>query len=124
MTPLTAEHQGKMVQTHSVAEGEQIVDTMIDLTRLSKLHRAIIAGDDSMELYNSLRRRGFIRVATTTTCRVPKGQHSVGLIIGQNTLRVTEAALARIKQYLSGHATIAILVDNREGGFCLKFGPH
>ena len=74
-----------MAQSHSVPNRDQAIDIMIDLTRLSTLHRAIIAGGDSMELYLGLRRRGFIRVATTATCRIPKGQHAVGLIMGQNT---------------------------------------
>ncbi len=51
-----------MVQPHSVSNREQVVDTMIGLTRLSHLHRAIVAGSDSLELYLALRRRGFIRV--------------------------------------------------------------
>ena len=61
-----------MVQPHAVASGEQVVDTMIGLTRLSNLHRAIVAGSGSMELYLALRRRGFIRVATTATCRIAR----------------------------------------------------
>ena len=109
-----------MVQPHSVSNREQVIDTMIELTGLSNLHRAIVAGSDSMELYLELRRRGFIRVATTTTCRVPKGQHAVGLITGQNSLQALESALTKISQYLSASAAIAVLIDSRESGFCLK----
>jgi hypothetical protein len=109
-----------MVQPHSVSSREQVIDTMIELTGLSNLHRAIVAGSDSMELYLELRRRGFIRVATTTTCRVPKGQHAVGLITGQNTLQALESALTKISKYLSASAAIAVLIDSRESGFCLK----
>ena len=105
---------------HSTSNREQVVDTMIDLTRLSNLHRAIVAGSDSLELYLALRRRGFIRVATTATCRIPKRQHSVGLITGQNSLSAIEAALARIAPFLSPSAAIAVLIDSREGGLCLK----
>ena len=36
--------EGQMDQPHSVSNREQVVDTMIDLTRLSNLHRAIVAG--------------------------------------------------------------------------------
>jgi hypothetical protein len=115
---ITQERQ--MVQPHPVSNREQVIDTMVGLTRLSNLHRAIAAGGDSMELYLALRRRGFIRVATTATCRVPKGQHAVGLIMGQDTLRAIEAALTQISQYLSASATIAVLIDSRESGFCLK----
>jgi hypothetical protein len=109
-----------MGQPHSVSNQEQVVDTMIDLTRLSNLHRAIVAGSDSLELYLALRRRGFIRVATTATCRIPRGQHAVGLITGQNSLQAIEAALAQISQFLSPSAAIAVLIDSRESGFCLK----
>ena len=105
---------------HSASNREQVVDTMIDLTRLSSLHRAIVAGHDSMDLYLALRRRGFVRVATTTTCRIPKQQHAVGLVTGQNSLAAIEAALAQISQFLSRSAAIAVLIDSRESGFCLK----
>jgi hypothetical protein len=109
-----------MKQPHTGSNREQVVDTMIELTRLSPLHRAIVAGSDSMELYLALRRRGFIRVATTATCRIPKRQHAVGLITGQNSLGAIEAALAQVSQFLSASAAIAVLIDSREGTFCLR----
>lgn len=109
-----------MVQPHSVPSREQVVDTMIELTRLSNLHRAIIAGSESMELYLALRRRGFIRVATTATCRISRGQHPVGLITGPNSPGAIEASLAQISQFLSASAAIAVLIDSHESGFCLK----
>jgi hypothetical protein len=112
--------ESQMVQPHSVSSREQVVDTMIELTRLSNLHRAIVAGSDSLELYLALRRRGFIRVATTATCRIPKRQHAVGLITGRNSLEAIEAALTQISQFLCTSATIAVLIDSRESGFCLK----
>ena len=62
-----------MGQPHCGSNREQVTDTMIELTRLSNLHRAIVAGSDSLELYLALRRRGFIRVATTATCPHSKG---------------------------------------------------
>jgi hypothetical protein len=121
MINLTAVIQeSQMVQPHSGSNREQVVDTMIGLTRLSNLHRAIVAGSDSLELYLALRRRGFIRVATTTTCRIPKRQHAVGLITGQNTFQALEAAITEISQFLSASAAIAVLIDSRESGFCLK----
>jgi hypothetical protein len=117
-TILTQESQ--MLQPHSGPNREQVVDTMIELTRLSNLHRAILAGSDSLELYLALRRRGFARVSTTETCRIPKGQHAVGLITGQNSLAAIEAALTRIAPFLCTSAAIAVLIDSRESGFCLK----
>ena len=109
-----------MLHPHSVSNREQVIDTMIGLTRLSNLHRAIVAGSDSTELYSALRRRGFIRAATTATCRIPKAQHAVGLITGQNSRGAIEAALADISPYLCAHAAIAVLIDSRESGLSLK----
>ena len=109
-----------MLHPHSVSNREQVIDTMIELTRLSYLHRAIVAGGDSLELYLALRRRGFIRAATTATCRIPKAQHAVGLIAGQNSLGAIEAALAEISPYLCAYAAIAVLIDSRESGLSLK----
>jgi hypothetical protein len=106
--------------SHSASNREQVVNTMIDLTRLSYLDRVIVAGSDSLELCLALRRRGFIRAATTATCRIPKGQHAVGLITGPDSPRGIEAALAQISQFLSATAAIAVLISSRESGFCLK----
>jgi hypothetical protein len=109
-----------MLHPHSVSNREQVIDTMIDLTRLSYLHRAIVAGGDRMELYLALRRRGFVRSATTATCGIPKAQHAVGLITGQNSHGAIEAALAGISPYLCANAAIAVLIDSRESGLSLK----
>ena len=105
-----------MAQPRSISDQEQVVDTMIGLTRLTGLHRAIIAGSGSMEFYLALRRRGFLRVATAATCRIPKGEHSVGLITGQNSLRAIEAALVELSPFLSTNASVAVLIDSREIG--------
>jgi hypothetical protein len=120
MSPPAASKESHMSEPHSVSSLEQVVDTMIGLTRLSYLHRAIVAGSDSLEFCLALRRRGFIRAATAATCRIPKGQHAVGLITGQNSLAGIEAALVQISQFLSANAAIAVLIDSRESGFCLK----
>jgi hypothetical protein len=109
-----------MLQPHSGSSQEQVVDTMIELTRLSSLHRAIVAGSDELELYLALRRRGFVRVATTATCRLPRAQHAVGLITGQNSPEPVETALGQISPFLCASAAIAVLICSREGGSSLK----
>ena len=109
-----------MVQFHSASDREQVVDTMIGLTRLTNLHRAIVVGSCSMELYLALRRRGFLRVATAATCRIPKGQHSVGLIAGHNSLQAIESALAEISPFLSTSAAVAVLIDSSAIGAGLR----
>jgi hypothetical protein len=112
--------ESKMLQPHSAANREQIADTMIGLTRLSHSHRVIVAGSDSLELSLCLRRRGLVHVTTTATSRIPRRQHAVGLITGQGSLLAIETALTQISQFLSASAAIAILIDSRESGFCLK----
>jgi hypothetical protein len=109
-----------MIQPHSAASREQVVDTMIGLTRLSGQQRVIVAGSDEMELYLALRRRGFIRVATSATCRIPRAQHAVGLVAGHDSLGAIEAALAEISPFLSTNAAVAVLIDSQESGFSLK----
>jgi hypothetical protein len=106
----------EMLQPNSSSRREQIVDTMIELTRLSKRHRAIIAGD----LYLALRRRGFFHVATTVTCRLPRAEYSVGLVTGQNSLQALEATLVELSRFLRTTAAIAVLIDSREAGLGLR----
>jgi len=103
-----------MPQPCSVTDREQVVDTMIALTRLSSQHRTIVAGSDSMELYLALRRRGFARVATPATCRLPKKQHAVALVTSQNSMAATEATLVQISRFLSDNAVIAVLIGSRD----------
>ena len=108
-----------MAQLHSVSEREQVVDTMIGLTRLTILDRAIVAGRGSMDIYLALRKRGFL-AATTATSRIAKGQHSVGLIAGQNSLQAIETALGELSPFLGTSSTVAVLIDSREIGAGLR----
>jgi hypothetical protein len=109
-----------MVQPHSISGREQVIDTMIGLTRLSSQQRAIVAGGDRMELCVALRRRGFIRVATSSAWRIVRGQHAVGLIAGQDSPQTIENALAEISPFLCSHAAVALLIDSRESGSSLS----
>ena len=95
---------------------EQVVDTMIALTRLSRLDGAIISGHDSMEFYLSLRRRGFVRVATSMTLHLPRRRYPVGLIVAHDTL----AELSQASACLGATATVAVLVESPDGQFCMK----
>ncbi len=89
-----------MIHLHSFSDREQVVDTMIGLTRLTNLHRAIVAGSGAWISDLALRRRGFLRAATAAACRDPKGQHAVGLIAGHNSLQAIEAALVKLSPFL------------------------
>lgn len=100
----------------SSPEREQVVDTMIALIRPSKLHGIIIAGGESMDFYLSLRRRGYLRVATPATCSVAGRLHGFGLITGRDTI----GTLAQVSPFLSSNAAIAVLVQSHEGEVCMK----
>ena len=100
-----------MVQLRSASDQTQVLDTMIGLTRLSLLQRAIIGGSGGMELYLGLRRRGFMRVTTISTSWLPRRQHAIGLIADHGSAAV-EKALDEISPFLSINATVAVLVDS------------
>ena len=102
-----------MVQLHSVSDQAQVLDTMIGLTGLSHLQRAIIAGGGGTELCLGLRRRGFMRVATISTSWLPRRQHAIGLLADRSSA-VLEKALTEISPFLSTSATIALLIDADE----------
>jgi len=109
-----------MVHPYSTSGREQVLDTMVGLTRLSNLQRAIIAGDEGMELYLQLWRRWFVRVATVLTCGVPRRQHTIGLIAGRESPEPIERALAAVSPFLSTNAMIAVLIDTHATNCSLR----
>jgi hypothetical protein len=100
-----------MVQLHSASDQAQVLDTMIGLTRLSLLQRAIIAGNGGMELYLGLRRRGFMRVTMASTGWMPRRQHAIALL-ADHTSTAIETALGEISPFLAANATVAVLIDS------------
>lgn len=104
-----------MVQLYSASDSDQaqVLDTMVRLTRLSYLQRAIVAGRGGAELCRRLRRRGFMRVAPLSTSWLPRRQHAIGLLADRNSASI-ERALSEIAPFLSASATIAVLIDSHE----------
>ena len=103
-----------MTQSHLAADDDQIMDTMVDLTRLSKSHRVIVAGSQAFDIYLGLYQRGFCCVATTATCRIPCGQHDVALIVGRHSIQTLETLLFRIVTFLNTRSTLAVWVSSDE----------
>lgn len=99
-----------MVQLHSASDQAQVLDTIIRLTRLSYLQRAIIAGNGGMELCLGLRRRGFMRVTTISTSWLTRRQHAIGLLADRNSTAL-ETALTEISPFLGASATVALVID-------------
>jgi hypothetical protein len=111
--------ENRMVQLHSVSDQTQVLDTMIGLTRLTNLQRAIIAGGGGMELYLGLRRRGFMRVTTISTSWIPRKQHAIGLLADRNPASL-EKALNELAPFLCTNAIVAVLIDSYENNSSLK----
>src|SRR5262249_7682763 len=63
-----------MLQLHSTSEQDQVVETMIALTHLSNLNRAIVAGQGSTDLYLALRRRGLARIGFPSRFACARGR--------------------------------------------------
>jgi hypothetical protein len=99
-----------MSQSGRMPSGEEIMTVMIDLTRLSASHRVIVAGSHAFDMYVGLLQRGFARVATTTTCRSPCGQHDAALVVGPHSIRTIETLLVRLAPFLSTRAVLAVWV--------------
>ena len=91
---------------------DQILDTMIALTRLASPQRVIVAGDDNMAFYLALRRLGFVRATTPAICRIPKVQHAVGLVASR--MAGAETTLDQLSPFLATNAAIALLVGARD----------
>ena len=99
---------------------DEIVDTMINLTHLSRAHRIVIAGGDGIELYLALRRRGFGFGVLASSCRNPLARHSVGLIAGDHCYLSIEATIDQIGRLLSPTASLTISIESQESGLAAK----
>lgn len=103
-----------MIESHQIPAPAGVVETMIQLARATTSHRVIVAGSDAFDVYMILVRRGFSRAATTATCRLPCGQHDVGLIAGQHSVQALEALLGRVVPFLTSQAILAVWVGFAE----------
>ena len=99
---------------------DEIVDTMINLTHLSRAHRIVVAGGDGIELYLALRRRGFGFGVLASTCRTPSARHSVGLIAGDRCYQSIEATISQIGRLLCPAASLTISIESQESGLAAK----
>ena len=99
---------------------DEIVDTMINLTHLSRAHRIVIAGGDGIELYLALRRRGFGFGVLASSCRNPLARHSVGLIAGDHCYQSIEATIGQIGRMLCPAASLTISIESQESGLAAK----
>jgi hypothetical protein len=105
-----------MLHQKSRLPQDEIVDTMIDLARLGKTQRIVLAGRGSMDIYLALKQRGFAFSVLASACRTAGGQHTAGLISGCESYPTIEAALIQVSSFLNSAADIAIAISSRENG--------
>jgi hypothetical protein len=95
--------------------GEPIIETMIGLARCSRLHRIIVAGWKGPDQMFELHRRGYSRVATTTTCGLPRGQYDVAFVDWQqNSIKTLETTLNWLVHFLASTSVLVIWIESTE----------
>ena len=104
-----------MLQSHLTPSSERIIEPMLGLARCSKRHRIIVAGSRRSELMFELYRRGYSRVATTTTCGLPDGQFDVALVDWrQHSINALETTLDWLVHFLGPSGVLVAWVDPQE----------
>jgi hypothetical protein len=104
-----------MNQSSPIPSEERIVDAMIQLARAAKLHRMIVAGSNSLEVFLELHRRGYLRVTTAKLCDVPCGQFDVALVAWrEHSIKALESTLAGLVHFLSTAGVLVVWVGVRD----------
>jgi hypothetical protein len=96
---------------------DRIATTMIELARCADACRIILAGSSAPQRMLELHRRGFSRVATTATCRLPHGQYDVAFVEWpSHSIKALEATLNWLVHFVSQAGVLVIWVDAGERG--------
>ena len=104
-----------MIQSRLTPSSERIIEPMLGLARCSKHHRIIVAGSQRSELMFELHRRGYGRVATTTTCGLPDGQYDVALVDWrQHSIKALETTLDWLVHFLTPSGVLVAWLDPQE----------
>jgi hypothetical protein len=104
-----------MNQPSPIPSDERIVDAMIELAHAAKLHRVIVAGSNSAEIFLELYRRGYPRATTTKFCLVPCGQHEVALVAWrEQSIEALETTLDQLVHYLTASGVLVFWVGRHE----------
>jgi hypothetical protein len=104
-----------MTRSNSIPSDSRIVDTMIQLARAAKLHRMIVAGSNSPEVFLKLHSRGYLRATTAKLCDVPCGQFDVALVAWREpSTKALETTLAHLVLFLSGTGVLVVWAGPHE----------
>jgi hypothetical protein len=103
-----------MNRSNLTPAGERPIESMVELARCSRLHRIILAGADSPQHMFELHRHGYNRVATTTTCGLPRGQYDVALVDWQHSIKALETTLDWLVHFLALSAVLVIRIESND----------
>jgi hypothetical protein len=104
-----------MIQSRLTPSSERIIEPMLGLARCSKHHRIIVAGSQRSELMFELHRRGYVRVATTTTCGLPDGQYDVALVDWRrHSINALATTLDWLVHFLAPSGVLVAWLDPQE----------
>jgi hypothetical protein len=110
------------------SSSEQLVTTLLALTRFADSQRAIVAGSRSLEVHLELLRRGVHRSATIASCRVACGQHDVAFVVGRQPSHSLDSLMLRVLPYLKTRSVLAVWIDaephGRASGFRIEAGSR
>jgi hypothetical protein len=88
------------------------IDSIITLAGCSTAHRILLAGDAEPGRIHDWRRRGYQRVATMATCRLPRGQYDVVSVEWRrHSIRALETTLDWLVYFLSRRGVLVIRID-------------
>ncbi len=113
-----------MIPSSLTLADEQIIQSMIELARCSKSHRIIVAGSKCFEHMSGLHRCGYMRVATTATCGLPRGQYDVAFVDWQlQSIKALEITLDWLLHFLASTSVLVIWIDSSKRTENQKLGP-
>lgn len=94
---------------------DRIIEPMLDLAQCSKLNGIVVAGANSAELVFELRRRGYVRVATTANCGLPAGQYDVALVDWrERSIKALDTTLNWLVDFVSPGGMLVVWIDPQE----------
>jgi hypothetical protein len=95
----------------------RIAGGLVELARAKTSTRLLIAGDQTTQLLNELRRRGFENVLNIKNCGLPRGQFAVALVAWQDhSIKALETTLDWLVDFLSPTGVLGIWVGSVELG--------
>lgn len=94
---------------------DRIIEPMLDLAQCSKLNGIVVAGANSAELVFELRRRGYVRVATTANCGLPAGQYDVALVDWrERSIKALDTTLNWLVDFVSPGGMLVVWIYPQE----------